>query len=59
MSVREFEPFVVPGLPHRIEITKAQLPNAVNIVAQTQVGHKGSRVSLVQHFFYLLYILFL
>ncbi|XP_004304331.1 PREDICTED: UDP-glycosyltransferase 73D1 [Fragaria vesca subsp. vesca] len=24
----DFEPFVVPGLPHRIEITKAQLPGA-------------------------------
>jgi|UniRef100_A0A2N9F7Y9 hypothetical protein len=31
-SVRELEPFVVPGLSDRIEITKAQLPNAVNIV---------------------------
>ena len=29
MSVRDFEPFVVLGLPHRIEITKAQLPNAI------------------------------
>lgn len=31
-SVGELEPFVIPGLPDRIEITKAQLPNAVNIV---------------------------
>jgi hypothetical protein len=31
-NVRELEPFVVPGLPDRIELTKPQLPNAVNIV---------------------------
>ncbi|KAK9985665.1 hypothetical protein SO802_030616 [Lithocarpus litseifolius] len=30
-SVPEMEPFVVPGLPDMIEITRAQLPNAVNI----------------------------
>ncbi|XP_031276321.1 UDP-glycosyltransferase 73C3-like [Pistacia vera] len=30
-NVSEFEPFVIPGLPDRIQITKAQLPNAVNM----------------------------
>ena len=32
-SVCGLEPLVVPGLPDKIEITKAQLPNAVNIVS--------------------------
>lgn len=31
-TVPEAEPFVVPGLPDRIELTLAQLPGAVNIV---------------------------
>ncbi|XP_030522141.1 UDP-glycosyltransferase 73C1-like isoform X2 [Rhodamnia argentea] len=31
-TVPESEPFVVPGLPDRIELTRAQLPGAVNIV---------------------------
>ncbi|CAN6576685.1 unnamed protein product [Malus baccata var. baccata] len=31
----DFEPFVVPGLPHRIEITKAQLPGT--FVTQTDL----------------------
>lgn len=30
-TVSESEPFVVPGLPDRIELTRAQLPGAVNI----------------------------
>ncbi|KAK9290397.1 hypothetical protein L1049_008566 [Liquidambar formosana] len=30
-SVSELEPFVVPGLPDRIELTIAQLPGAINI----------------------------
>nr|UHH90531.1 UDP-glycosyltransferase [Nicotiana benthamiana] len=28
--VSKFEPFVVPGLPHRIELTKSQLPENLN-----------------------------
>lgn len=29
-SVSRFEPFTVPGLPHRIKLTRAQLPEALN-----------------------------
>ncbi|CAM8962807.1 unnamed protein product [Rhodiola kirilowii] len=29
-SVGKFEPFVVPGLPDRVELTRAQLPTALN-----------------------------
>ncbi|XVE61626.1 hypothetical protein DITRI_Ditri06bG0055600 [Diplodiscus trichospermus] len=29
-TVSKFEPFLIPGLPHRIELTKAQLPENLN-----------------------------
>lgn len=36
-TVSETEPFVVPGLPDRVELTRAQLPNSVNI------GHSDTK----------------
>ncbi|KAF5468266.1 hypothetical protein F2P56_012432 [Juglans regia] len=36
--VSESEPFEVPGLPDRIELTKSQLPNSVNIVPANTAG---------------------
>ncbi|KAL9429457.1 hypothetical protein AB3S75_031297 [Citrus x aurantiifolia] len=43
-SLSKFESFVVPGLPHRIELIKAQLPEALNPAGShvqdlTQVRH--------------------
>ncbi|GAV66017.1 UDPGT domain-containing protein [Cephalotus follicularis] len=42
--VSQFEPFVVPYLPDRIEITKAQLPNAVNVGSSDMGGGIRSEI---------------